>query len=186
MASPAPTARGWTYHRYLELDDEHRYEILDGELLMTPAPGTRHQRIVEELQYRFARWVRQYNTGLLLPAPTDVVLAEDVVVQPDLLFIRAARVAEIVDERAVQGAPDLVVEILSPSSLERDRHRKREQYRRYGVPEFWIVDPANRAIEVLALQGEEYRLASFAANSGAVASRVLEGFAVSVAEVMEE
>lgn len=185
MASTAPTSTGWTYQRYLELNDDERYEILDGELLMTPAPGVHHQRIVEELQFRVAQWVRHYRTGLLLPAPTDVVLDDDVVVQPDLLFVRAERVAELVGERAVNGAPDLVVEVLSPSTLDRDRHRKRGIYRRYGVREYWIVDPANRAIEVLVLEEGDYRLASFAAENGAVASTVLPGFAAAVAEVFQ-
>jgi Uma2 family endonuclease len=184
MASPAPVSTGWTYQRYLELDDEQRYEILDGELLMTPAPGTRHQFIAGKLYRIVAQFAEDRKSGVVLPAPTDVVLDEDVVVQPDLLFVRGERVAEIVGEQAIQGAPDLVVEVLSPSSLDRDRHRKRDIYRRYGVREFWIVDPANRAIEVLVLEEGDYKLASFAAESGAVASTVLPGLAVAVAEVM--
>ncbi len=92
--------------------------------------------------------------------------------------------SEIVGELAIHGAPDLVVEIIAPYSIVRDRYHKRALYRRTGVPEYWIVDPANRAIEVFALEEGEYRLASFAAESGAVASRVLEGFQVEVAEVM--
>lgn len=184
MASTAPAETGWTYQRYLELDDEQRYEIIDGELLLTPAPGTWHQRVVSELGYRFLQFVREQKRGEVFFAPTDVVLAEDEVVQPDILFIRAERVPEIVREHAIHGAPDLVVEILSPSSLQRDRHRKYTLYERSGVPEFWIVDPANRAIEVFTLGEAGYELASFSAETGAVSSRVLAGFAVAVAEVM--
>jgi Uma2 family endonuclease len=183
MASPAPAASGWTYQRYLEIDDDERYEILDGELLMTPAPGTRHQFIAGKLYRTVAQFAEDRKLGAVLPAPTDVVLDEDEVVQPDLLYIRSERVEEVVGERAVNGAPDLVVEVLSPSSLDRDRHRKLEIYRRYGVREYWIVDPANRAIEVLVLEAGEYGLASFAAETGAVASTVMPGLAVAVAEV---
>jgi Uma2 family endonuclease len=186
MASTAPVSTGWTYQRYLELDDEIRYEIVDGELLMTPAPGTTHQRVIRELFLRFALFVRERRIGEVFVAPYDVVLSETDVVQPDLLFIRADRVGEIVRERAVHGAPDLLVEILSPSSLKRDRWQKRELYERCGVPEFWIVDPANRAIEVLVLGASGYQLFSSAQGEGAVSSRVLDGLAVAVAEVMGE
>lgn len=184
MASTAPGSAGWTYAKYLELDDETRYEIIDGELLATPAPGIRHQDVIRELGVRLAQFVGERGSGKVLFAPTDVVLGEAQVVQPDILFIRTERIREIVDEQAVHGAPDLVVEVLSPSSLQRDRHQKRDLYRRAGVPEFWIVDPANRAIEVFELGEAGYEVFSFAAETGAVASRVLDGFAVAVAEIM--
>jgi Uma2 family endonuclease len=184
MTSTAPVVGVWTYGKYLELDDENRYEVINGELLVTPAPGTRHQSVVRDLSLRFVQFVQERTAGVVFFAPTDVVLGEDQVVQPDILFIRTARIREIVSERAVHGPPDLVVEVLSPSSLQRDRHQKRELYGRAGVPEFWIVDPANRAIEVFSLGETEYELTSFAAETGAVASRVLDGFAVAVAEVI--
>jgi Uma2 family endonuclease len=183
MASRAPVTGGWTYEKYLELDDETRYEIIDGELLMTPAPGTRHQDVQRELGVRLASFVMERSAGRMYFAPTDVVLGDEDVVQPDLLFIRAARVAEVVRADAVHGPPDIVVEILSPGSVRRDRYQKLGLYGRMGVPEFWIVDPANRAVEVLTLGSSGYEVFSFAAETGAVSSRVLEGFAVSIAEV---
>ena len=185
MASTAPaTEPSWTYERYYQLEDEERYEVLDGELLMVPAPDTRHQDAQRELGLRLGHFVAEHNAGKMFFSPTDVVLAENQVVQPDLVFIRAERVAQIVTARAVMGPPDLVVEILSPSSLQRDRHQKLELYARSGVPEFWIVDPANRSIEVLVLEEGKYTAFSVAAETGAVSSKVLHGFAVSVAEVM--
>jgi Uma2 family endonuclease len=174
---------GWTYRRYLELDDDQRYEILDGELLMTPAPGTQHQRIALKLSRRFADFVEERGLGEVFPAPTDVVLDDDQVVQPDVLFVRKDRL-HIVQPRAIHGAPDLVVEILSPASLRTDRHRKASLYERAGVTEYWIVDPANRALEVHLLGESGYELFSFAAETGAVGSRVLDGLAIAVAEVM--
>jgi len=113
---------------------------------------------------------------VVVPIKTDIV-------QPDLLYIRSERVPEIVGELAIHGAPDLLVEIIAPYSIVRDRHQKLALYQRVGVLEYWIVDPANHAIEVLVLEEGEYRLASFAAESGAVVSRVLDGFQVDVAEV---
>lgn len=184
MASTAPASQGWTYQQYLELDDEQRYEIIDGELLMTPAPGTRHQEISSELGFRIMQFVREHHLGKVLFAPTDVVFSEERVVQPDILFIRADRVPEIVKERAIHGAPDLVAEILSPHSIHRDRHRKMKLYEQEGVRDYWIVDPANRAIEVFTLAEAGYELTSFAAERGQITSQVLEGFGVEAGEVV--
>ena len=180
MASGTAAIPGeWTYEKYLELDDDQRYEIIGGELLLTPAPDTRHQIAVSELGFRMMQFVREHKLGLVLFAPTDVVLDPPNVVQPDILFIRAENMG-ILKERAVQGAPDLVVEILSPSSVKRDRHRKMELYARAGVPEFWIVDPVYRTIEVFSLSDTGYKLLSFGGEDERVSSGVLKGFGVEV------
>jgi Uma2 family endonuclease len=95
-------------------------------------------------------FVSERNLGEVFYAPVDVVFGEHDIVQPDLLFVRREN-AGIVGQQAVEGTPDLIIEILSPGSLHLDRHRKRALYERVGVPEFWLVDPANRAIEVFRL-----------------------------------
>ena len=185
MASGAPVTPApgeWTYERYLQLEGEWGYEVHDGELVMVPAPGTRHQRVVRDLSLRIIQFVEAHAAGEAWFSPVDVVLSDRVVVQPDIVFVRRDNLG-IVDERAVNGPPDLVVEVLSPPTLRADRHRKRELYRRFGVPEYWIVDPANRSIEVLSLEAEGYVLSSFAAGSGVVGSRVLPGLEVAVEEV---
>jgi Uma2 family endonuclease len=182
MASVAIAPGEWTYEQYLGLDDDQRYEILDGELLMTPAPGTAHQIVCARLFSRFVRFVEERSLGQVLFAPTDVVLGPKQVVQPDLLFVSAER-RDIIGERAIHGAPDLVVEVLSPGSLHRDRHRKHRLYEQSGVREFWLVDPANRAVEVFALMEGGYELASLAAEEGQVESLVLPGFVLQVEEV---
>jgi Uma2 family endonuclease len=184
MSSSDTVLTGWTYQRYLGLDDEERYEIIDGELLMTPAPGILHQRILTRLGIRFVQFVQEAGLGEVFFGPTDVVLSETNVVQPDILFIRDQRIPEIVDERAIRGAPDLAVEILSAHSVLRDRHRKLALYQRTGVPEYWIVDPANRAVEVFSLHEGRYELSSSAAGSGQVASEVLRGFTVELEEIV--
>jgi Uma2 family endonuclease len=173
----------WTYERYYALDDDQRYEVIDGELLLVPGPGTVHQSLVGELYLRFATYVRAHGAGTVFLSPLDVVLDDRNVVQPDVLFIRNEALA-IIDPRAIRGTPDLVVEIISPSSRRRDRMVKAELYARAGVPEYWIVDPAERSIEVLSLGEHGYELFSSAAGAGAAASKVLRGFAVEVAEVM--
>ena len=177
MAIPALPTTGWTYDRYLRLDDDERYEVINGELLVTPAPGTAHQRVIAELNFQIAGFVRSRELGEVFFAPTDVVLSESDVVQPDILFISGNR-ADIVKPRAIHGAPDLVVEIVSPSSVSRDRHSKLPLYERSGVREYWIVDPANRSIEVFILTENGYALHAFAATDGSVSSVVLDGFSV--------
>jgi Uma2 family endonuclease len=183
MATIDEVSGPWTYERYYALDDDQRYEVIDGELLVVPGPGTVHQRIVGELFFRFATHVRAHGAGIVFFSPLDVVLDDRNVVQPDVLFIRKDA-PEIIDPRAIRGAPDLVVEIVSPSSRRRDRKVKAELYARARVPEYWIVDPAERSIEVLSLGDHGYELFSGAAGTGAAASKVLRGFAVDVAEVM--
>lgn len=179
---PAMDGR-WTYKDYLKLDDEHRYEIINGELCMAPAPGVGHQRVSRDLQYLFTRFIIKHKLGEVLNAPIDVILSASVVVQPDLVFIQKER-SGICQERGVFGAPDLIVEIISPSSITRDRHSKLKLYRKHGVKEYWLVDPANRSVEVLELNGEgEYDLRSSAVGRGRVKSAVLEGFSVNIGSI---
>ena len=128
--------------------DERRYELIDGELMLAPAPIPTHQRVVLALAYILMEFVTANRLGEVFISPIDVVLSEHDVVQPDILFISAERL-RIVGERNILGAPNLVIEVLSPSSPDRDRVLKSSRYLRYGVPEYWIVDPAERTIEVM-------------------------------------
>jgi Uma2 family endonuclease len=135
---------------YMRLDDGRRYELIDGELRdMTPAPAPRHQAILMELTLVVTPWVRERGLGEVYFAPFDVVLGPRTVVQPDLVFISRGR--DIVDDRNCKGAPDLVVEILSPSSRPYDLEIKRERYERAGIAHYWIVDPDTGTVEELTL-----------------------------------
>jgi Uma2 family endonuclease len=127
-----------------------RVELIDGVVYVTPAPGTSHQSILEKLVYWLGLYVRSNELGRIFFAPVDVRLSPHDVVQPDLLFIDRTRLA-IITERSIEGAPDLVVEILSPGTRERDRGAKRALYARFGVREYWLLDPSMQTIEVLAL-----------------------------------
>lgn len=171
----APTR--WTYHDYLRLDDDQPCQIVEGELIMFPALSIVHQRVSSRLYSGLQPFVAERNLGEVFYAPVDVAFREHDIVQPDLLFVRREN-AGIVGKQAMVGTPDLVVEILSPGSLHLERHRKRALYERAGVPEFWLVDPANRAIEVFRLGERGYELASFAAETGSVRSVGLDGFEV--------
>src|SRR5437879_2096182 len=130
-----------TYDDYVGLpNDGKRYEILDGELDVSPAPGSRHQIASINLSTILNLFVRQHRLGRVLEAPTDVILAPTTIVQPDILFVRAERVS-IITERAVEGSPNLVVEILSTGTARQHRTTKAALYARFSIPHYWIVDP---------------------------------------------
>jgi Uma2 family endonuclease len=138
-------------------DDGRRYELLEGELCVTPAPSTTHQRISRNLQFILHSHVSIRMLGEVLYAPVDVILADTIVVEPDLIFVASGRSA-LISERGIEGAPDLVVEILSPSTQQRDLGIKRQLYARYGVAHYWCVDPVARTLTELVLAGGEYTL----------------------------
>ncbi len=147
-----------TYEDYAAIpNDGNRYEILEGELAVTPAPSTSHQIISTKLFKILSRYIDDKNLGLLLYAPVDLILESSSVLQPDLLFITKDR-QRIVTDRAIEGAPDLVVEILSPSTNRNDRVTKAQIYARHKVPAYWIVDPDQEAVEIYLLDMDCYRL----------------------------
>lgn len=145
--SPSGRKLGW--EDFLLLPDDARYEILDGKLVMTGTPPIRHQRVAANLYDELRGHVREQGLGLVLFAPVAVILDPHTIVVPDLLFVSTDRNA-IVGEHAIDGAPDLLVEILSPSTARRDRTEKLRLYSRFGVAHYWIVDADRR--ELLAFE----------------------------------
>lgn len=172
-----------TYDDYLTLpNDGKRYEIIDGELYMTPAPSTEHQDIsfiIERLLYDF---VSRQNLGYVYHAPIDVVFSMTEIIQPDIIFIQRDR-REIVTKRNVVAAPDLVVEILSETSEVVDRTTKRALYEKHGVKEYWIVDPASRSIEQLVLKEGKFVLVGKFRVSQTMESQLLKGLVISVEKI---
>lgn len=143
-----------TYRDYCELPaDGRRYEIHDGELSVTPAPGTRHQRLVGAIYKVLDTHVRERGLGEVLLSPIDVTLSDITIVQPDVVYLERAR-AGAASSRGIEGAPTLAVEIVSLWTGTIDRQRKRQLYARYGVPFYWIVEPEAEVIEALALGAE--------------------------------
>jgi len=140
----------FTYEDYKTLPAEKRYELLEGELVMVPSPKEYHQRISGKLEFLLRAFVQDHALGVVYDAPFDVVLSEETVVQPEIIFISKERL-DIITEDNVRGAPDLVIEILSEATAERDRIAKRLLYAKYGVKEYWLVDPQTKSIEVLQL-----------------------------------
>jgi Uma2 family endonuclease len=145
-----------TYQDFCALpDDGRRYEILDGDLYMSPSPGPQHQRIAGRIYAILDAHVRKAGLGEAFPAPLDVLLEEHEIVEPDVVFVSRAR-ASIITEANIRGVPDLLVEILSPSTKSRDIRDKRNIYARCGVPWYWIVDPEARTLLELQLVGGAY------------------------------
>ena len=172
----------WTYEEYYRLDDDQRYEIIDGNLLMAPAPDTWHQDWARNLFRILDAHVLKHKLGKVFFAPLDVVLDEENTVQPDLLFVAAAKLG-IIQHRAIFGTPDLLVELVSPSSVRRDRYDKKELYARFGVKEYWIGDPANKALEILTLKESRYDLHCCAEEKGKLSSLVLPGLEFDLTEI---
>jgi len=157
-----------TYKDYEALPaDGRRYELHEGELSVTPAPGTRHQRILRNLSDIVWQHVKGQRLGEVLFAPVDCILGETTVVQPDLVYLDTTRLS-IVSDRGIEGPPTLVVEILSRSTTLIDRSTKRQLYARYAVPYYWIVDSEARSIEAYSLAEEGYRLVTRASGTAAV------------------
>jgi Uma2 family endonuclease len=149
-----------TYADYSALpDDGRRYELHEGELSVTPAPGTRHQRVKANLFVILFHHVRSRGLGDLFDAPTDCIMSDITVVQPDILFVDAGH-ASRVSERAIEGAPTLAIEILSPSTEHIDRRRKLHLYARHGVAHYWIVDPVARTIDAYTLEDRAYTVSA--------------------------
>ena len=171
-----------TYEDYLNAPDDERYELLDGELVMIAAPNIAHQRAVLRLTRLLSDFVEEKELGEVFVAPTDVVLSETNVVQPDVIFISTDRMS-IVDTDNIKGSPDLVVEIISPNNPERDLVRKRGIYARHGVEEYWIADPEARSVRVMTLEGNAYLEAAEYGMGDVLTSSTLTGLALEVGNV---
>jgi Uma2 family endonuclease len=145
-----------TYEDYVNLpEDLNRYEILEGELVMTPAPSTRHQRISRNLGFLIHGHVRASGAGEVLHAPFDVVFHVSTIAQPDLVYFSKDR-SDLISSRGAEGPPDLVVEILSPTTARRDRIKKFRIYAKFGVQWYWIIDPDNQTIEEYERTGDSF------------------------------
>lgn len=174
-----------TYDDYARMpDDGQRYELSDGVLeLMSPAPSPKHQVIGSTMQHFLLNNCQ--SDYFIINAPVDLILSPTEVRQPDLLAIHRSR-AGMITKRGIEGIPDLVVEILSPHSLKRDKHHKLTVYARYGIPEYWIVDPANEALEQYALtELGHYTLGALYDREDTVTSERLPCAAFTMGEIVD-
>jgi Uma2 family endonuclease len=186
MAASEILEKRFTYEDYkaLDVDDTYLYELINGELVKKAAPSPAHQRILKKLFLAMNKHVETAKSGELLFAPIDVFLDETNVPQPDLVFVSTAKNSLITDD-GIMGIPDLVVEIISPSSFRRDRFDKFRLYKTYGIPEFWLIDPANRSVEVYTFSQahHDYDLRDAFAETGLITSVALPEFKIEIAEL---
>jgi Uma2 family endonuclease len=162
----------FTYNDYLLLPEDKRHEILDGELYVVAAPNIKHQRVSRRLEVALIEHIESKNLGELLHAPCDVILSEENVVQPDIFYISKKR-SGIISELNLQGAPDLVIEILSAGTRRKDLEIKRKIYAGFGVQEYWVVDPDAATVEVLVWSELGYVTAGVCAESESLSSPLL-------------
>ncbi len=175
--------RKFTIQDYLNLPDDGKlYQLIEGELVMSPSPTPLHQLISSNLEAILREFVKSRRLGQVFHAPLDVVLSKHNVFQPDILFISRDRLS-IITEQNIQGAPDLVIEILSPGSFYYDWLDKKAVYERYGVKEYWLVDPLKHWVEVYALREGQFHLHQKCEQSGNLTSALLPEFSVSLSAI---
>ena len=172
-----------TYRDYAALpDDGRRYELYEGELSVTPAPGATHKRVILKLVVALDAHVRARGLGEIFIAPFDVILSDTTVVQPDIMYVATDRSARV-SERGIQGAPTLVIEVLSPSTTRIDRQTKLELYARHDIPWYWIVDPDSRVVEVYKLVAGSYTLSARVAGGEALSAEPFPDLALPAASL---
>ncbi|MBF0321312.1 MAG: Uma2 family endonuclease [Nitrospirae bacterium] len=160
-------------------------EIINGEEVVSPSPFTKHQRIISNLFRIIDRHVEANKLGKVYLSPLDVIFEEGVNrLQPDILFIRKENAA--IEQDWIRGVPDMVCEIVSPSSYEYDTEVKKAVYEKYGVPEYWIVMPEVKTIEIFILETNKYKLLTVAAFDGVITSKVIDGLQVNIKDVFED
>jgi Uma2 family endonuclease len=180
MASVAYAQRKVTYRDLQSWpDDGRRYELYGGEVVEVPAPFPRHQIAMLELTDRLRAYIERHG-GIVLTSPIDIVFDEENVLQPDIVVFTAARKHHVPLDEAIRVAPDVAVEVLSSATAARDRSRKLRMFERFGVREYWIVDPVDPLIEVRELRDGAYVLAATAGRGEHVKSSVLGGFTCAV------
>jgi Uma2 family endonuclease len=174
-----------TYEDYCLLpNDGKRYEIIEGELFVTPAPQTPHQKVVTRLTRYLSSFAEDNDLGVVIVSPYDVVLSRFDVVEPDLLFVSKGRL-DILTEKNAQGPPDLVVEVLSESTAEMDRTTKLKLYAKHGVAEYWIIDPGECTAEVYRRTEEGFEFTGTLRRSDALTSPLFPGFSLPLAKLVE-
>ena len=178
------TTKTWTVEEYLQLDENPNQQLINGNLIMSPSPSLFHQQILKNL-FTVIDTLSKKSGDRTYFAPLDVFLDDHNVPQPDLVYVKQENKNKL-SKRGVEGAPDLVVEIVSPSSSSIDRYEKKELYQKHKVKEFWIIDPGNLTLEIFQLVKYEYVLAQHLVADGKIKSPLLPKLAVDLAELFAE
>jgi Uma2 family endonuclease len=181
MSTTTPTKMNYDQYCLLP-EDGNQYELVHGVLIVTPSPNRQHQRILMALSAELYQFVIRNSLGEVYVAPLDTIFDQYTVVQPDILYICKERLPEVAKER-IEGAPDLVVEILSPSTAQKDRKLKLAVYAEFGVREYWIVDPKTSTLEVYELTGGALRRVRTFAPGEMFECGLLSGFHFPVEQI---
>jgi len=171
-----------TYKDYEQLPEGAPYQLIGGELVMTPSPVPYHQIISSRIGFELGKFIENKKQGTMLYAPMDVFFSETETYQPDIIFISKER-SQIIGEKKIEAAPDLVIEILSPTTAYYDLKHKKRVYETSGVKEYWIVDPMEKTIEVYENVKGEFKVFSQAQGKDVTSSKLLEGFNVELEKI---
>ena len=172
----------YTYADYQQLPEGAPYELIHGYLVMSPSPSPRHQTVQSNLFFELSRFVRTNEKGQVFSAPLDVQLSDTDILQPDLLYVHRDRL-DCIGEQSIEGAPDLVAEILSPATAHRDLTEKKRLYEKHGVREYWVVDLDTEVVEVFWNAENRFEQVVRVVESGTVESTVLDGLKIDLADL---
>lgn len=175
------TSIRYNYQDYLQLPEDKRYEIIDGDLFMVPSPNESHQRILANIFNTLSHYVRKNKLGAVYFAPFDVLFSEEDIVQPDIIFVSHEN-KRIITKDNIKGAPDLIIEVLSPSTFKRDIGIKKKLYARHGVREYWVVDPERETVEVFLLRDKEFEGKGYGLKDS-ISSTVIKDLNIEVKEI---
>jgi len=168
----------YTYEDYSKLPEGAPYQLIGGNLVMTPSPTPYHQEISRKLEFKLLNFVEKNGLGHVYDAPLDVYFSDNEVYQPDIIFISKTR-ERIIGSKIIKGAPDIVIEILSPATAYYDLRKKFSVYEHSGVGEYWIVDPDLKKVEIYWNDNQKFKIFSEAETKGTVSSKIINGFIIS-------
>jgi Uma2 family endonuclease len=182
---PGPPQGSWTYEAYAALpDDGQRYEIVQGVLMMSPAPEPSHQGIAGEIYRYLCLQILDKGRGLVFTSPIDVVLSASTTTQPDVVALLKEHLDRL-QKKYIMGAPDLVVEVISPGSKTYDRLVKYGVYEKAGVPEYWLVNASEQTIEIFLLESGAYRSAGLFRGEQLPVSRMVPDITITVGQIFD-
>jgi Uma2 family endonuclease len=177
------TEKYFTVIDFERLPEGAPYQLIAGELIMSPSPTFLHQDIIQNIVERLSPFIRKNNLGKIVLSPMDVYLTEEDVYQPDLIFIRKENVHLLDPNDRIRFVPDLVIEVLSPSTGSYDYSRKKRIYCESGVREYWIIDPEDKTIEIMVKEGEFYQTVALLRPSTMLESSMFPEFSMKVEDV---
>ncbi len=175
----------YTYEDYSKLPEGAPYQLINGELVMSPSPTYYHQKISSNIFNLLSRFIEKEELGILLYAPFDVTFNQHETFQPDIIFISFGR-KEIIKENMIEGAPDLLIEILSENNAYYDLKHKKNIYEKYGVKEYWIVDPMDKSVEVYEGKGKKFTLIDQKKDKGKVKSKIFTGLKIDAEDIFKK